>query len=561
MRRVRKWLFEQGAALPLLATALVAVLTTYLLRLPLLLTRGFDPDEFEHLHGAWAITKGLVPYRDFFEHHTPGIHFLLAPLFLFFDVETDVAGAFGLVFLARRLMWVFAGALLALTWWLGRIWRDDRVAAAGTFFLAMTVMFLEKTLEVRPDVVSVPLWLASLGATCRAIQEKHGDDRGTRLHFAVGGICLGAGVMFTQKLLFALPGFGVAVAWYVLDRRSHATLSARCTNVLVQMAGFFLPILVVSAYFAAVGGLLPFLDDNFLLNLRWKVRFQPYGYLTQLLRQNPFLVALGVAGLVRQLAGMARRERFLRGDAILPLSTAGLIACLWVMPVPYRQYYLMFLPLLALLAGGLLVEGLEVADAALRGRLQWRWRAWVGAVLVAGVAALGLWVAFRYGKPNLGGGLSTAAWAAAGGGAVILLLLRLRYLAGAVLLVVLSLYPLQQMHAAFGWKNDATLTELRYVLENTSPHETTMDGWTGRGVFRPHAYFYFFLHPEIRAMLPAGERERLLEDLRAGRVAPALLFLDGNLRELSPEVTAFFEERYEPVGLGPIWRRREPDVP
>ena len=33
--------------------------------------RYFNPDEFEHLHFAWCISKGMLPYRDFFEHR-PG---------------------------------------------------------------------------------------------------------------------------------------------------------------------------------------------------------------------------------------------------------------------------------------------------------------------------------------------------------------------------------------------------------------------------------------------------------------------------------------------------------
>src|SRR4051812_45251188 len=40
-------------------------------RLVALWTRYFDTDELEHLHGAWCISRGLVMYKDFFEHHPP----------------------------------------------------------------------------------------------------------------------------------------------------------------------------------------------------------------------------------------------------------------------------------------------------------------------------------------------------------------------------------------------------------------------------------------------------------------------------------------------------------
>lgn len=37
-------------------------------------------DEFEHLHAAWLVSIGKVPYRDFFEHHNPLLWYLSAPI-------------------------------------------------------------------------------------------------------------------------------------------------------------------------------------------------------------------------------------------------------------------------------------------------------------------------------------------------------------------------------------------------------------------------------------------------------------------------------------------------
>ncbi len=36
--------------------------------------RGIDPDELEHVHAACAVAWGQLPYRDFFEHHTPALY-------------------------------------------------------------------------------------------------------------------------------------------------------------------------------------------------------------------------------------------------------------------------------------------------------------------------------------------------------------------------------------------------------------------------------------------------------------------------------------------------------
>ena len=44
------------------------------------INRRIDPDESQHLHVAWLLTQGQVPYRDFWEHHLPFFHYAMAPL-------------------------------------------------------------------------------------------------------------------------------------------------------------------------------------------------------------------------------------------------------------------------------------------------------------------------------------------------------------------------------------------------------------------------------------------------------------------------------------------------
>ena len=44
------------------------------------MNRSIDPDESQHLHVAWLVAQGQVPYRDFWEHHLPLFHYGVAPL-------------------------------------------------------------------------------------------------------------------------------------------------------------------------------------------------------------------------------------------------------------------------------------------------------------------------------------------------------------------------------------------------------------------------------------------------------------------------------------------------
>jgi hypothetical protein len=38
-------------------------------------------DEIENLYGSYLIGRGLLPHKDYFTNHLPGVHLLFAPLF------------------------------------------------------------------------------------------------------------------------------------------------------------------------------------------------------------------------------------------------------------------------------------------------------------------------------------------------------------------------------------------------------------------------------------------------------------------------------------------------
>jgi hypothetical protein len=80
---------------------LAAIAALLIARIPLIPIREFDPDEFQHAHAAWSVFKGLLPYRDFFEHHTPWYYFALAPFFRWFAVEQSFESATRFLAFAR----------------------------------------------------------------------------------------------------------------------------------------------------------------------------------------------------------------------------------------------------------------------------------------------------------------------------------------------------------------------------------------------------------------------------------------------------------------------------
>ena len=80
------------------------------------------------------------------------------------------------------------------------------------------------------------------------------------------------------------------------------------------------------------------------------------------------------------------------------------------------------------------------------------------------------------------------------------------------------------------------------------------DGYTGLGVFRPHAYRYWFLHDEMILMLSVKERpEGILEARRSPNVR--ITIRDEYNRDIDPQVEHYLDEHFTPAG-GEIWVRR-----
>jgi hypothetical protein len=463
-----------------LGIVMLAIAGLLLARLPLLAHRVFDPDELEHAHAAWSMWRGLVPYRDFFEHHTPWYYYALRPLFRWFDVDSSFESARQFLVAGRVLSLVLTIAAVVLLARMGRRWGGRRVGLVAALLLALQPIFLQKTVEMRPDVPALAFFLAGLGLLLRGLAGSAVTSPRIRW-FLAAGLGFGAAIMCTQKMLFVLPGTLAGLGLWALAGRRPAR--GRAGALVVFLLGVAVPGVLTWAAFAArhAGG--DFITNNFLLNARWK--HTSTHQLVRLLTGSWAVLVLGLVG-----AGSALRrffgERPRRYDDLLLLCIlAGLFLGVLVVPSAHRQYYLMPLPIVCLFA------------------------------------ARGLYLLF-------------AVVERAGGARVAKVLAP----------VALAVMPLVALRDAFRTGNDVQLARLRHVFETTKPADLVMDGWEGTGVFRPHAFHYFFLHEETRAMLPRARWEAYLDALEGGSTRPSLIALDQNLRAMGPRFVAFVEAHY-----------------
>jgi hypothetical protein len=477
------------APLPLVALALALAVVPFLLRFPLLRSRGFNPDELEHLHFSWCVSEGQVPYVDYFDHHTPWLHFGLAGLVARYDTASSEDDAVEVLFAARRAMLPWAALTLVLAAVLAGRLGGSAAAWLAPVLLTHFAWFLSKGLEVRPDGPAAALLLAGV------VLVRGGDPRWAsprRGAFFASGLLFGAASLVTQKAFFGLAGAalaeGAGLALGAGRRRGRAL------DVTAQAAGFALPWAATLAYFARHGGARAFFDANFVLNTRWPGPGAG-GFLRELASADPALVALSAAGLLAAIASLVRGRGRPEGDLVAVMTPVALLACLGALPAVTRHYFLLLLPFLAAFAAALLVR------AAAR----------------------------------LPVGRAGSQW----------------ILAAAVALVCLG--PLARLRESFDRGNWSTLQGIRWVIRNVGPGETTLDGYSGLGVFRPQPFFHQFFYADPLAVQTEAEQRAVLEDLRSGRALPKVVFLDWRLRSgVRPEVLALLERHYARLGPEPI---------
>lgn len=462
----------------------ILVLAILLFQLSLARTRTFDPDEFQHAHSAFLISKGQLPYRDYFEHHPPLLHFLMAPVMTKLSPERDETSAFGTLFVLRVSLWC-AGLLGAgAHFLLARRLLGTLGASVASLLLWSTLIMFGNTIEIRPDTAAFALLQVAL-----LLLGRDASPRRTLSAFSL----LGVGFLFTQKLAFPILGAVVAT---LMSRRSERALRTRA--IAAMIFGLLWPTAACAGYFLARSGLPAFIEDVFLINLRWKARLSAWPFLvSHFFRPNPFLAVAGAFGLAAAAGRLVTpasegsgRERF-----VLFTAAFGLIG-LCALPVAFEQYYLLFLPQIAILASGFLIRLVE----AVLGRPR---SAGVAAITTLGLTLLGV----SSSKDQI----------------------------------------VRQQHRT----SEAKQKAIAWILDNSATTDTVLDGFTGIGVFRPHAFRYFVLHAEMRMMLDAAVIRELEDGLESGAIAPRFVSFDSQLQSVSPRIRRLLDRDFALLGAGP----------
>ncbi len=300
--------------------AIAATLGTLLLVGGMMVGRPPDADEMEHAHAAWLMSQGQLPYADFWQHHSPALWIVLAPLVGNMSPGAHICDVARLVALGADAGAVILVALLALS-----AWKDRQVILFVVLLVVGQAVALQ-LYNLRPDLVANVLCLGALYVMAR---------HRSLAAFASAGVLLGISLSFTPKHASLLLVAPLLLIW------ARGQYAHHWRYLLLHFAGTALGLAPLIVWLSSKG-----LRDEYV---RWVIQFNTGGEL-QFGGSFPlFLTVLGLWGAVQRVQSRELHQQHL-GKLLL---IALLLSALGYMTQPMHKivYGLQMFALLAAVLG------------------------------------------------------------------------------------------------------------------------------------------------------------------------------------------------------------------
>jgi len=533
---------------------LVAILG--LARIHLLFVRVYDPDEFEHLHAAYALSTGLIPYRDFFEHHGPITYWFGSAIVKAFGATPDLLTI-------NRFISLFLSAITAIgTYLLARQVYGKRAALWAIVGMLTFPVFVEKSVEWRPDALATPLIVF---ATLLIVV----PTKRPFLASLMAGSLLAMALFTTQKTLFLATGLFVAA---LLTWRAKGSIGKPITGFITGGAIVGLVVMGVlikegawaDAYLCLFERLANWPTKTRGPNVLFGMNSWVPGHQAAVMIAIVSSIVIGLSVAMRgwkerksgegasphsyplthtlphPRKGVVRFTPLVRRGwlaVVLPLIT-HLLGIL-ITPAIYFQFYMLAIPLLAVFTAGEWVRCWRcVSRSQNKFRIAWliavAMIAWMGASIfllprgpvsltgfdLAALILIGIGVLASYIIPRL---------------AIVLLLIGF---------FVPSLGRIAVPH--FFWPNRIQKHDVAMMSELVHDDEKVLDGFTGMGCLRPHLNYWWWINEHTIPMMRAtGEDAVIMNEVASGK--PAVILFDDNLRSLGIE--QLLARHYVPLPL------------
>lgn len=275
-------------------------------------------DHAEHLHAAWLIWQGKVPYRDFFEHHNPLLWYVLAPIVAAFYRNALI------IYISRAISVLAYAVFFAGFYKICRRFLDISVQkfvlAVLFYFLVPDNMFM--LFELQPDSF---MWAAGIWGfyfLFSYIGEKRQRD------LTAAFFLFFVSFMFLQKIMAILAIAGVYFLYLIYKK---------------EISGFKDVFKALVPTLAGVGGWVLYLHYTNSFNLYlllnydlnfWLQEFYSIGRSSQDFRVTALLLVPGILCLKPFLAAKNRYRAALSGIMYADYAIKLAIGA------PYCQYFI-----------------------------------------------------------------------------------------------------------------------------------------------------------------------------------------------------------------------------
>jgi hypothetical protein len=328
-RSVTRWTPSTSGFLAIIVLLLSLLVLSYSLH------RRFDHDEFEHIHSAWYVANGYTPYSDFFQNHHPLLWYCMAPVLLVLGYSTQT------VLVLRMAMFGLTMGIVFLTFLISRRVTSSTTASLLSVLLLLSmVMFLDKSIEIRPDVPQVLMGLVSVYFFVSFLRSQK------NLHIVLAGVSASFSFIFLQKAVFLLLGYAALLLYGLLTTR----ISFRSTVYFV--VSFSLPTALFLGHVATSGSLTDYVVSVWLVNINWSDTFSPLLYPSRsFVTQNALFWLLSPVSVAFILLNR-KTSSALKVTAFIGIA---LLSSVLLVKVPFRQNFMSAIPLLCI-ATGYLIE-------------------------------------------------------------------------------------------------------------------------------------------------------------------------------------------------------------
>lgn len=310
----------------------------------------FDHDEVQHLHAAWLVEQGEIPFIDFLEQHHPTFWYIMAPLTDMIRSPKTLVFAGRMINLALILAFLCVFTLLIKNTYPG---RDFKWAV---LLLLSSFTFTRESLEIRPDPLMNLLSFA--GIYFWIVFLKRGRWREAML----SGLFFGLAIAVLQKaviisILTIIASIFIVIINACLKDARRAFIIARGIFLMIALCLSVLSVFFL--VFAKAGYWEQFVFWNYTFNKYFYLyanvseHFSVWITFLRSFAHNAFIWIAGLAGFciaVWKLWGRREENKSVFDVKFLIIfMTIGYSVFLLRSRFPFSHYFIVLMPFLALL--------------------------------------------------------------------------------------------------------------------------------------------------------------------------------------------------------------------